>query len=63
MPVPLAKHAFQLAQAFNNLYHKHRVLSEKDAQKKAILLLLTELIERQLVLALSLLGIEAPEKM
>jgi len=62
-PAFLAKYAFQLAQAFNNFYHKHHILSEADEQKRAFLLRLTEWVEAQLVKALSLLGIEAPEKM
>jgi arginyl-tRNA synthetase len=62
-PAFLAKYAFQLAQAFNNFYHKHHILSEASEQKRAFLLGLTELVEAQLVCALSLLGIEAPEKM
>ena len=62
-PAFVAKYAFQLAQAFNLFYHKHRILSEADEQKRAFLLRLTELVEAQLVRALSLLGIEAPEKM
>ncbi|HXY23566.1 MAG TPA: arginine--tRNA ligase [Candidatus Acidoferrum sp.] len=62
-PSFVAKYAFQLAQSFNNFYHKHHILSEADAQKRSFLLRLTELVEAQLVRALSLLGIEAPEKM
>jgi arginyl-tRNA synthetase len=62
-PAFLAKYAFQLAQGFNNFYHKHHILSEADEQKRTFLLSLTELVEAQLVRALSLLGIEAPEKM
>jgi arginyl-tRNA synthetase len=62
-PAFMAKYAFQLAQAFNNFYHKHHILSEADEQKRAFLLRLTELVEDQLVRALRLLGIEAPEKM
>lgn len=62
-PAFVAKYAFQLAQAFNLFYHKHHILSEADEQKRAFLLRLTELVEAQLVRALSLLGIEAPEKM
>ncbi len=62
-PAFAAKYAFQLAQAFNNFYHKHHILSEADEQKRAFLLRLTELVEAQLVRALGLLGIEAPEKM
>ena len=62
-PAFVAKYAFQLAQAFNNFYHKHHILSETDEEKRAFLLGLTELVERQLVTTLGLLGIEAPEKM
>src|SRR6266446_6569239 len=62
-PAFVAKYAFQLAQAFNNFYHKHHILSEVDGQKRAFLLRLTELVEAQLVRALGLLGIDAPEKM
>jgi len=62
-PAFMAKYAFQLAQAFNNFYHKHHILSEADEQKRAFLLRLTELVEAQLVRALTLLGISAPEKM
>jgi len=62
-PAFVSKYAFQLAQAFNNFYHKHHILSEADEEKRAFLLGLTELVERQLVVALGLLGIEAPEKM
>jgi arginyl-tRNA synthetase len=62
-PAFVAKYAFQLAQAFNNFYHKHHILSEANEQKRAFLLRLTEMVEAQLVRALSLLGIESPEKM
>jgi arginyl-tRNA synthetase len=62
-PAFIAKHAFQLAQAFNNFYHRHHILSEEDEAKQAFLLLLSRIVEKQLVQALGLLGIEAPEKM
>jgi arginyl-tRNA synthetase len=62
-PAFVAKYAFQLAQEFNNFYHKHHILTEAEEQKRAFLLRLTELVEAGLVETLSLLGIEAPEKM
>jgi arginyl-tRNA synthetase len=62
-PAFVAKYAFQLAQAFNNFYHKHHILSEPNEQKRAFLLALTELVELRLAQALSLLGIDTPEKM
>ena len=62
-PAFVAKYAFQLAQAFNNFYHKHHILSEADPTRKTFLLLLTTHVKTQLVSALELLGIEAPDKM
>jgi len=62
-PAFVSKYAFQLAQAFNNFYHKHHILSEADERSGRFLLGLTKLVEEQLVGALGLLGIEAPETM
>jgi len=62
-PAAVAKFAFQLAQAFNLFYHKHRILSEADPARKAFLLSLTAAVEQQLVTTLGLLGAQAPEKM
>jgi len=62
-PAYLAKHAFQLAQEFNNFYHKHHVLHESDPSRKTFLLATAAVVESELVRALSLLGIEAPEVM
>jgi arginyl-tRNA synthetase len=62
-PAILARFAFELAQAFNVFYHKHHILSEKDAEKRAFLLLITALVREQLVTTLRIMGIAAPEKM
>ncbi|HTV58275.1 MAG TPA: arginine--tRNA ligase [Verrucomicrobiae bacterium] len=62
-PAFVARYAFELAQAFNMFYHKHHILSEKDAERRAVLLRITSLVKEQLVAALALLGIVAPEKM
>jgi arginyl-tRNA synthetase len=62
-PAFLTRYAFELAQAFNVFYHKHHILSEEDAEKRAFLLRLTSLVREQLITALGLLGIVAPEKM
>ncbi|MGH9718225.1 MAG: arginine--tRNA ligase [Candidatus Acidiferrales bacterium] len=62
-PVFLTRYAFELAQAFNVFYHKHHILSEEDAEKRAFLLKLVWLVREHLVAALALLGITAPEKM
>jgi len=62
-PAYLAKHAFQLAQEFNNFYHKHHVLHEENLQRKTFLLATAAVAERELVRALALLGIDSPEVM
>ena len=62
-PAYLAKHAFQLAQEFNNFYHRHNILKEEDPAKKTFLLATAAVAMRELILALSWLGIESPEAM
>jgi arginyl-tRNA synthetase len=62
-PAFLTRYAFELAQAFNVFYHKHHILSEEDAEKRAFLMRLTQLVREQLVTALALLGITPPEMM
>ncbi|WP_263375826.1 arginine--tRNA ligase [Granulicella aggregans] len=62
-PAYLAKYAFQLAQQFNNFYHRHHVLNETDAAKKALLLATAAVAKREMVRALGYLGIEAPPVM
>jgi arginyl-tRNA synthetase len=62
-PAYLAKHAFQLAQEFNNFYHKHHILTEEDPQRKAFLLATAAVALRELIDVLSWLGIESPEAM
>ena len=59
----LCKYAFSLAQKFNLFYHKYHILSETDPQKKRHLLLVTDLVRRQIEKALDLLGCEVPSKM
>ncbi len=59
----LCKYAFSLAQRFNLFYHKHHILSEKDTYRKQYLLVVAELVRRQLGKALDLLGCEIPPRM
>ncbi|MDQ2842344.1 MAG: arginine--tRNA ligase [Acidobacteriota bacterium] len=62
-PAHVAKYAFQLAQAFNNFYHEHSVISEPDEQRRAVLLWLTQYVRDQLHSTLEVLGIEQPPYM
>jgi arginyl-tRNA synthetase len=52
-----------LAQEFNNFYHRHHILTEEDAARKALLLATAAVALRELVTVLSWLGIESPEAM
>ena len=62
-PAYLAKHAFQLAQEFNNFYHKHHILTEEDPARKTFLLATAAVALRELIVVLGWLGIESPEAM
>ena len=62
-PAYLAKYAFQLAQQFNNFYHRHHILNETDPTRKAILLATAAVAQREMTRALGYLGIEAPPVM
>ncbi len=62
-PAHLAKHVFQLAQEFNNFYHRHHILTEEDPGRKTFLLATAAAVLRELVTVLGWLGIESPEAM
>ena len=62
-PANLARHTFQLAQEFNNFYHKHHILHEEDEGRKLLLLATAAVALRELIEVLSWLGIESPEAM
>ncbi len=62
-PAYLAKYAFQLAQQFNNFYHRHHILHETDPTRQALYLATAAVTQREMTRALGYLGIEAPERM
>jgi arginyl-tRNA synthetase len=62
-PAYLAKYAFQLAQQFNNFYHRHHILNETNPTRKALFLATAAVAQREMIRALDYLGIEAPERM
>ena len=62
-PAYAAKYAFQLAQQFNNFYHKHHILTEADEAKKRFLLATAAVVRRALIQSLELMGIGAPSVM
>jgi arginyl-tRNA synthetase len=62
-PAYAAKFAFQLAQQFNNFYHKHHILTETDETKKSFLLATAAVVRRALIQSLDFMGIGAPSVM
>jgi arginyl-tRNA synthetase len=62
-PAILAKYTFNLAKAFNLFYHNHKIISEENAARRAVLILTADITRRSLTTALNILGIEIPERM
>jgi len=62
-PAYAAKHVFQLAQLFNNFYHRHRILTEADPGRKNFLLATAAVVRRELMRVLELMGITVPPVM
>jgi len=62
-PAFAAKHAFQLAQQFNNFYHRHRILTEVDEDRKRFLLATAAVVRRELLRVLAVMGISVPPVM
>jgi arginyl-tRNA synthetase len=62
-PAYAAKYAFQLAQEFNNFYHKHHILTEADEARKRFLLATAAVVRSALIECLKMMGIAAPSVM
>jgi arginyl-tRNA synthetase len=62
-PAYAAKHAFQLAQLFNNFYHRHHILTEPDEGRKKFLLATAAVVRRELIRVLAIMGISVPPVM
>jgi arginyl-tRNA synthetase len=62
-PAYLAKYLFQLAQQFNNFYHRHHILTEEDPARKTLLLATAAIARQQLVRGLGWMGVEVPAVM
>ena len=62
-PAYLAKHVFQLAQLFNTFYHRHPILIEADEKRKQFLLATVAVVRRELIRALTIMGITVPPVM
>ncbi len=62
-PSTLARHAFSLAQAFNQFYHRNPILQEPDPATRNRRIQVAEVFRREMARALDLLGIPEPGRM
>ena len=62
-PAVICNYAYALACDFNSFYHDLSILNEPDASKRALRLLLAKNVAKVLRSAMSLLGIEMPDRM
>ena len=62
-PSTIARHAFGLAQAFNQFYHRHPIVQEPDAEVRNRRLAVARIFSREMARLLELLGIPQPGKM
>ena len=62
-PAQVARNAFQAAQAFNNFYHQTHILTERDPERRAVLLSVVRLALDELSYLMHLMGVPVPERM
>jgi arginyl-tRNA synthetase len=62
-PSTLARHAFALAQSFNQFYHRNPILQEPDEPTRNRRIAAAKIFQREMTRALGLLGIPEPERM
>ncbi len=62
-PAGVAKYLFNLAQALNHFYHRHRIKDEPDPLRKGFYLALITILRNQLQEGMDLLGISVPDRM
>ena len=62
-PASLAKYTFTLAQSFNLFYHRYRILTETDRERRMFYLAIVELVRKVLAKSLDTMGIQVPQRM
>jgi arginyl-tRNA synthetase len=64
-PANLAKYTFSVARGFSRFYQRdeNRIVTEKDDVRRAVLIIVTQIVRAQLTAALGILGIRIPEQM
>ena len=59
----IARHAFTLAQAFNQFYHRHPIINEENAALRNRRLAVARIFRREISRLLEILGIPEPRRM
>ena len=62
-PALIANYTYDLVKEYNQFYHDFSILRESDAEVKAFRLLLSAQVARVVRTAMSLLGIQVPDRM
>lgn len=62
-PAGIANYVYELAKLFNQFYHDYSIMNEPDAAKKTLRLVLAKNVAKTIKNAMTLLGIEVPERM
>jgi len=62
-PSGIANYCYELTKVFNQFYHDFSILNEPDQEKRAVRLMLARNVAKIIKSAMSLLGIEVPERM
>ncbi len=62
-PSGIANYCYELTKVFNQFYHDYSILNEPDERKKTVRLMLAQNVAKIIKNAMSLLGIEVPERM
>ena len=62
-PAQIAAYAYNVACDFNSFYHDYSILNEEDPAKRSLRIVLSDCVARVIGSAMSLLGIEMPERM
>lgn len=62
-PSIVGAYAYELAKSFNGYYHDHSILKEDNSAVRDMRIRLAEQVARTIRMAMSLLGIDSPERM
>jgi arginyl-tRNA synthetase len=62
-PATLAKYAFAAAQRFSLFYHRYRILTEEDPDKRLFYILVVDFARKALTRSMDLMGMQVPQRM